>query len=478
MNKELIEELKKRDKDNADKQEYVRLNKFSNYMNEKFFDGNRLHDVKGIVTFYYYVKNNDNYSKYSNQYKDTFSKRLNEVYSSKQIVETDFNDFMSDDTDFLDTMIELSSDELAQRIADVAKDKAKATNDFSVYNKIDELVKKHGKNVKMDYSFLNDALNVNNDNKESYNIDDAIKSVQSALQDVNNVEKVEPKPIEIAVEPLADVVARAKQKIDSMSSSVTENADSNDATQPEKQEEKTATNFDFSGFEKSTINNRADYDKARAEIEEKMRNLNMEQRRIERENKERMDQMVSSKAEELGVSEKALRSKLDKSDISIDEIDKIVISPDMQSRVAANEAVAQLPKSTFIKIVDRVFSNAKLKKSDLEIGEINQENVVNISIDTSKSQKISSMEKKIYEKIVKSSMRKQKIGKFFTNTEQGVKKAIKSVFKKMKDTDLKNRQWISNKLYDLGDRIYSPQQEDNVDDYNENLDYEKSSKTM
>ena len=330
-------------------------------------------------------------------------------------------------------------------------------------------------------------------------IDSAISGMQDALDDINNVVPVEEPKLKDDIQDSFDSkVKESEEKINGLESnndydSVQTNIDEQASKALEKinkmvddakidpnlgyeasslDEDKNKdkaveqkTNVDLGSFGRPSINSTDDYKNASADIQSKIEALNMEQRALEKANQERIDKMVNEKASELGVSKESLEKYMDKNNVSINEIDKIVVSPTMESQIAANEAVAQLPKTSFTRLVERLFSNLKLKNSDLEIEEKGNESVLNISLDTSKAQKISSMEKKIYDKLIRSSQRRKKVNKWIVDTKNNVKNAIKNVFSKLKETDTKNKERFSNKLHEVADKIYTPENKQTNNEY-------------
>ncbi len=499
MNEQLMESLRAVENEKNSLSPYERLNEhLSKELKEKF-DGNRFHDVNCLVTFYNYIKSNNDYANYFNQYKKPFSDNLIKYYNEIALKD-DFDKLVNSGYEFLDTFIDLSSDDLSQRLADIAKEKAKSDSNYlGLYNKISEITKKYNKNVNIDYSFITGSLINDSSDEKKVDIDSAISGMQDALDDINNVVPVEEPKLKDDIQDSFDSkVKESEEKINGLESnndydSVQTNIDEQASKALEKinkmvddakidpnlgyeasslDEDKNKdkaveqkTNVDLGSFGRPSINSTDDYKNASADIQSKIEALNMEQRALEKANQERIDKMVNEKASELGVSKESLEKYMDKNNVSINEIDKIVVSPTMESQIAANEAVAQLPKTSFTRLVERLFSNLKLKNSDLEIEEKEDKNVLNISLDTSKAQKISSMEKKIYDKLIRSSERRKKVNKWIVDTKNNVKNAIKNVFSKLKETDTKNKERFSNKLHEVADKIYTPTSEQPNNEY-------------
>lgn len=499
MNEQLMESLRTVENEKKSLSPYERLNEhLSKELKEKF-DGNRFHDVNCLVTFYNYIKSNNDYANYFNQYKGPFSDNLIKYYDEIALKD-DFDKLVNSGYEFLDTFIDLSSDDLSQRLADIAKEKAKSDSNYlGLYNKISEITKKYNKNVNIDYSFITGSLINDSSDEKKVDINSAISGMQDALDDINNVVPVEEPKLKDDIQDSFDSkVKESEEKINGLESnndydSVQTNIDEQASKALEKinkmvddakidpnlgyeasslDEDKNKdkaveqkTNVDLGSFGRPSINSTDDYKNASADIQSKIEALNMEQRALEKANQERIDKMVNEKASELGVSKESLEKYMDKNNVSINEIDKIVVSPTMESQIAANEAVAQLPKASFTRLVERLFSNLKLKNSDLEIEEKEDKNVLNISLDTSKAQKISSMEKKIYDKLIRSSERRKKVNKWIVDTKNNVKNAIKNVFSKLKETDTKNKERFSNKLHEVADKIYTPTSEQPNNEY-------------
>lgn len=499
MNEQLMESLRTVENEKKSLSPYERLNEhLSKELKEKF-DGNRFHDVNCLVTFYNYIKSNNDYANYFNQYKGPFSDNLIKYYDEIALKD-DFDKLVNSGYEFLDTFIDLSSDDLSQRLADIAKEKAKSDSNYlGLYNKISEITKKYNKNVNIDYSFITGSLINDSSDEKKVDIDSAISGMQDALDDINNVVPVEEPKLKDDIQDSFDSkVKESEEKINGLESnndydSVQTNIDEQASKALEKinkmvddakidpnlgyeasslDEDKNKdkaveqkTNVDLGSFGRPSINSTDDYKNASADIQSKIEALNMEQRALEKANQERIDKMVNEKASELGVSKESLEKYMDKNNVSINEIDKIVVSPTMESQIAANEAVAQLPKTSFTRLVERLFSNLKLKNSDLEIEEKGNESVLNISLDTSKAQKISSMEKKIYDKLIRSSQRRKKVNKWIVDTKNNVKNAIKNVFSKLKETDTKNKERFSNKLHEVADKIYTPENKQTNNEY-------------
>lgn len=494
MNEQLIERLKANNNHQNHKIQYdLYRDIFNIYNNES------KNYVKNSVTFYYYMKNEEAMKNYIAPLKDSFTGYLNGYYYNQERLEKDFDTITNSGEDYLDTFIDLSSDDLSQRLADIAKEKAKSDSNYlGLYNKISEITKKYNKNVNIDYSFITGSLINDSSDEKKVDIDSAISGMQDALDDINNVVPVEEPKLKDIQDSFDSKVKESEEKINGLESnndydSVQTNIDEQASKALEKinkmvddakidpnlgyeasslDEDKNKdkaveqkTNVDFGSFGRPSINSTDDYKNASADIQRKIEALNMEQRALEKANQERIDKMVNEKASELGVSKESLEKYMDKNNVSINEIDKIVVSPTMESQIAANEAVAQLPKTSFTRLVDRLFSNLKLKNSDLEIEEKEDKNVLNISLDTSKAQKISSMEKKIYDKLIRSSERRKKVNKWIVDTKNNVKNAIKNVFSKLKETDTKNKERFSNKLHEVADKIYTPTSEQPNNEY-------------
>lgn len=495
MNEQLIERLKANNNHQNHKIQYdLYRDIFNIYNNES------KNYVKNSVTFYYYMKNEEAMKNYIAPLKDSFTGYLNGYYYNQERLEKDFDTITNSGEDYLDTFIDLSSDDLSQRLADIAKEKAKSDSNYlGLYNKISEITKKYNKNVNIDYSFITGSLINDSSDEKKVDIDSAISGMQDALDDINNVVPVEEPKLKDDIQDSFDSkVKESEEKINGLESnndydSVQTNIDEQASKALEKinkmvddakidpnlgyeasslDEDKNKdkaveqkTNVDLGSFGRPSINSTDDYKNASADIQSKIEALNMEQRALEKANQERIDKMVNEKASELGVSKESLEKYMDKNNVSINEIDKIVVSPTMESQIAANEAVAQLPKTSFTRLVDRLFSNLKLKNSDLEIEEKGNESVLNISLDTSKAQKISSMEKKIYDKLIRSSQRRKKVNKWIVDTKNNVKNAIKNVFSKLKETDTKNKERFSNKLHEVADKIYTPTSEQPNNEY-------------
>lgn len=494
MNEQLIERLKANNNHQNHKIQYdLYRDIFNIYNNES------KNYVKNSVTFYYYMKNEEAMKNYIAPLKDSFTGYLNGYYYNQERLEKDFDTITNSGEDYLDTFIDLSSDDLSQRLADIAKEKAKSdSNHLGLYNKISEITKKYNKNVNIDYSFITGSLINDSSDEKKVDIDSAISGMQDALNDINNVVPVEEPKLKDIQDSFDSKVKESEEKInglesnndyDSAQTNIDEQAskalekinkmvddakiDPNlgyeaSSLDEDKKEDKAVeqkTNVDLGSFGRPSINSTDDYKNASADIQSKIEALNMEQRALEKANQKRIDEMVGQKASELGVSKESLEKYMDKNNVSINEIDKIVVSPTMESQIAANEAVAQLPKTSFTRLVDRLFSNLKLKNSDLEIEEKEDKNVLNISLDTSKAQKISSMEKKIYDKLIRSSERRKKVNKWIVDTKNNVKNAIKNVFSKLKETDTKNKERFSNKLHEVADKIYTPTSEQPNNEY-------------
>ncbi len=495
MNEQLIERLKANNNHQNLKIQYdLYRDIFNIYNNES------KNYVKNSVTFYYYMKNEEAMKNYIAPLKDSFTGYLKGYYYNQERLEKDFDTITNSGEDYLDTFIDLLDDSLTQRLADIAKEKAKSDSNYlGLYNKISEITKKYNKNVNIDYSFITGSLINDSSDEKKVDIDSAISGMQDALDDINNVVPVEEPKLKDDIQDSFDSkVKESEEKINGLESnndydSVQTNIDEQASKALEKinkmvddakidpnlgyeasslDEDKNKdkaveqkTNVDLGSFGRPSINSTDDYKNASADIQSKIEALNMEQRALEKANQERIDKMVNEKASELGVSKESLEKYMDKNNVSINEIDKIVVSPTMESQIAANEAVAQLPKTSFTRLVERLFSNLKLKNSDLEIEEKEDKNVLNISLDTSKAQKISSMEKKIYDKLIRSSQRRKKVNKWIVDTKNNVKNAIKNVFSKLKETDTKNKERFSNRLHEVADKIYTPTSEQPNNEY-------------
>lgn len=469
MDTNLIEQLKQLEDNNLSS--YERLTKLSDYMNKEF-TGNRIHDVGYLVTFYNYIKNNDDYKRYSNQYKDAFSKYLNTTYYDKAIVRNDFDELVNNSEDYLNILMELANDELATIIVDVAKEKLdKDVNFLNSYNKIAKAVRENKPNISnllVEVSSIANPIDKEFDDIRS-EINESSLAAQkniheSQLSNSLNVSSNElPVGNDITIEKVREdldkKVKESMDKINKMTDDALNDPNLGTSSKPASLDgdNKVSETIDLGTFDRPKVTSSVDYENQMADIESQMKELNMKQKSIQRENEARIDAMAREKAGELNVSSDTLKKYLDKSGISLNNMDSIVISPLMQKQIAANEAIAQLEGNRFANLIRKVFSPLELKHSSLQVEEIDGKKACYIE-STDKSQRIANMEGKFLEVIKKNCERKVRLSNMIVNAKEGIKNAIKKVATKMKNKDLDNRKNVSGKLHDLADKIYKEPQ--------------------
>lgn len=472
MDTSLIEQLKLMEDSNLSP--YERLTRLSDYMNKQF-NGNRLHDVGYLITFYNYIKNDDNYSKYSNQYKDAFSNYLKTTYYDNSIIEKDIDDLSNKNEDYLDTLIELSDDELAKNIANVAKEKIdKDANFINSYNKITSSIRKNKPNISnilVDVSTISNSVdNKFDDIKDEIN--NQSKKIQSKISEsslndtLDSLSNRLPSGGDISIEKVQDELdKKAKEsmdKINSMYDAAINDPNLGDSSKPSNNNEVKQDNIDLGVFGRPKVSSKADYESQMSDIQRQIKELNMQQKSIEKENEARIDAMAKEKAGELNVSKETLKKHFDKNGVSIGDIDSIVISPLMQQQIAANEAISTIDNNRFANLVKKIFNPLELKYSSLQIEQVDGKKACYIE-STDKSQRVANMESKFLNIIKNNCDRKIKLSNMIVNTKNNVKEAIKKLKSKIGNINLNSRKDVSDKLHNLADRIYNEKSTENKD---------------
>lgn len=459
MNEEMIEALQEMKNSNlSSTNQYNDYAKFFQRYNKKPEDY-----VKNTVTFYYYMKNEKDMQPFMDRLKESFTGYLNSYYASDEKLKESFDSIIDAGDEYLDTFIDLSSNELCQRLLNIVEEKVKKDSNYlGVYNRITETIRSYNKEIEINPAFLDTLLGKGDEALNKVGIEDAIKNMNKTFENIGNVSLEKPE-LKEPKESLDKRVEDAKKKIDDLATSSNVNDDTSlgeiddmaksamerinamanaamDPNLPNKEVEKEPAKVDLGQFDRATLNSSGAYEAQKRALEELARAL-------EKENERRKARMVEEAASSYNVSTEKLEEKL--GGVSLDDVDKIVFSPEMY-RQAANESIAQLPKTSLNKFVKKIFDNLRLRKSDLEIGD---DKALNISLDPSKAQKISNMEKKVYDKLLNHANRMKVVNRWVVNTEGNVKKAIKNVFNNLKNTNRKNKQKIASKLYSLADRI-------------------------
>lgn len=184
---------------------------------------------------------------------------------------------------------------------------------------------------------------------------------------------------------------------------------------------------------------------------------------------ERSDKIVEQAANELNVDKKDIYKTLDRQGISSLNLKPgdIVISSDMIRQVSNNNSVEQMNQSRYQKFISKLFSKISFKNSDikLEVSEIDRSKKVVIA-PGNKAQKIAKAENDL----IKIQRTSQNVKKYFVDTKNNVREAIKTTILNLNDkrqalTD-SIKENVSNKLYDIADKISGVQENIYKDDDN------------
>lgn len=462
MNTEFYNELKAND---AEEKNANSLNELAHVTQKKINAAKKIEDyIPLITTFYDYVK--ENYGQYINTYKKAYTPWITKYYT-KEKIEEKFDDLVSDDN-YLNIIVELGSDELYKNLSEVASLRLMKDGRYkSSYDKIKNAFINN--NVDPKY-FIDIEL------AQEKNISDSAKDLITKINSVNTINDVKPFEAPVLdnsnINEYEKIANSAMDKINEIVNNRNVELPKEDKPEEKKEEPKENSNsYDFSKFDDnySSIKSMNDnLDKKEQELIEKQKEIEMERKRVERLEQRRENEMVLNASNDLGVSKEKLDNIINKSNVDLKEVNKIVISKEMLDK-AANGYVANLPKSKFNNFLENIIRSNKLRKADFAVENLDGVNILKINSNDAVS-KIASCEQKLFNKISNAAQKKaslkNRIVSLVNKTKEKIMSSISEAKERVEDSVYETRKNISNKLYHMAGKM-SP------DDY---LSYDTSNR--
>lgn len=449
MNTEFYNELKAND---AEEKNANSLNELAHVTQKKINAAKKIEDyIPLITTFYYYVK--ENYGQYINTYKKAYTPWITKYYT-KEKIEEKFDDLVSDDN-YLNIIVELGSDELYKNLSEVASLRLMKDGRYkSSYDKIKNAFINN--NVDPKY-FTNIEL------AQEKNISDSAKDLITKINSVNTINDVKPFEAPVLdnsnINEYEKIANSAMDKINEIVNNRNVELPKEDKPEEKKEEPKENSNsYDFSKFDDnySSIKSMNDnLDKKEQELIEKQKEIEMERKRVERLEQRRENEMVLNASDDLGVSKEKLDNIINKSNIDLKEVNKIVISKEMLDK-AANGYVANLPKSKFNNFLENIIRSNKLRKADFAVENLDGVNILKINSNDAVS-KIASCEQKLFNKISNAAQKKaslkNRIVSLVNKTKEKIMSSIREAKERVEDLTYEMRDNISDKLYHMAGKI-------------------------
>lgn len=462
MNTEFYNELKAND---AEEKNANSLNELAHVTQKKINAAKKIEDyIPLITTFYDYVK--ENYGQYINTYKKAYTPWITKYYT-KEKIEEKFDDLVSDDN-YLNIIVELGSDELYKNLSEVASLRLMKDGRYkSSYDKIKNAFINN--NVDPKY-FIDIEL------AQEKNISDSAKDLITKINSVNTINDVKPFEAPVLdnsnINEYEKIANSAMDKINEIVNNRNVELPKEDKPEEKKEEPKENSNsYDFSKFDDnySSIKSMNDnLDKKEQELIEKQKEIEMERKRVERLEQRRENEMVLNASNDLGVSKEKLDNIINKSNVDLKEVNKIVISKEMLDK-AANGYVVNLPKSKFNNFLENIIRSNKLRKADFAVENLDGVNILKINSNDAVS-KIASCEQKLFNKISNAAQKKaslkNRIVSLVNKTKEKIMSSISEAKERVEDSVYETRKNISNKLYHMAGKM-SP------DDY---LSYDTSNR--
>lgn len=434
MNKEYYEELKKKieefDQKNNSSDINVRRQELQKFIN-KNFSAYPDKNISAVIAFYEYTNKNEDYKWLNEHYTKIISN-----YFPKDKIESELDTISKENNGLLlDSLIKIANDEVINNLVSISYEKSKQDVSYkSIYetikNKCIELEKK-----KIEYfsSFELDK-ELSEDLKENKKTSDLGKNILNAYT-INMPESKPFEPQELDDSILKNHEERVAKAI--------ENIGLDPSIKPL---DKSINLDDFSSHNVS-----------QEEREKRYQEINENRKLAE----EKADKIVEQAANELNIDKKDIYKTLDKQGVNPLNLKPgdIVISSDMLRQVSNNNSVEQMNQSRYQRFINKLFSKISFKNSDikLEVSEIDRSKKVVIA-PGSKAQKIAKAENDL----IKIQRVSQNVKKYFVDTKNNAKEAIKTTILNLNDkrqalTD-SIKENVSNKLYDIADKISGVQE--------------------
>ena len=449
MNTEFYNELKAND---AEEKNANSLNELAHVTQKKINAAKKIEDyIPLITTFYDYVK--ENYGQYINTYKKAYTPWITKYYT-KEKIEEKFDELTSDNK-YLNIVIELGNEELYKNMSEVVSKKIKEDGKYkSSYDKIKNAFINN--NVDPKY-FIDIEL------AQEKNISDSAKDLITKINSVNTINDV--KPFEAPaldnsnINEYEKIANSAMDKINEIVNNRNVELPKEDKPEEKKEELKENSNsYDFSKFDDnySSIKSMNDnLDKKEQELIEKQKEIEMDRKRVKSLEQRRENEMVLNASDDLGVSKEKLDNIINKSNIELKEVNKIVISKEMLDK-AANGYVANLPKSKFNNFLENIIRSNKLRKADFTVENLDGVNILKINSNDAVS-KIASCEQKLFNKISNAAQKKaslkNKIVSFANMKKEEIISRISEAKERVEDFVYDARDNIGDKLYHMAGKI-------------------------
>lgn len=433
MNTEFYNELKAND---AEEKNANSLNELAHVTQKKINAAKKIEDyIPLITTFYDYVK--ENYGQYINTYKKAYTPWITKYYT-KEKIEEKFDELTSDNR-YLNIVIELGNEELYKNMSEVVSKKIKEDGKYkSSYDKIKNAFINN--NVDPKY-FIDIEL------AQEKNISDSAKDLITKINSVNTINDVKPFEAPVLdnsnINEYEKIANSAMDKINEIVNNRNVELPKEDKTEEKKEEPKENSNsYDFSKFDDnySSIKSMNDnLDKKEQELIEKQKEI----------------EMVLNASDDLGVSKEKLDNIINKSNIDLKEVNKIVISKEMLDK-AANGYVVNLPKSKFNNFLENIIRSNKLRKADFTVENLDGVNILKINSNDAVS-KIASCEQKLFNKISNAAQKKaslkNKIVSFANMKKDEIISRISEAKERVEDFVYDARDNIGDKLYHMAGKI-------------------------
>lgn len=433
MNTEFYNELKAND---AEEKNANSLNELAHVTQKKINAAKKIEDyIPLITTFYDYVK--ENYGQYINTYKKAYTPWITKYYT-KEKIEEKFDELTSDNK-YLNIVIELGNEELYKNMSEVVSKKIKEDGKYkSSYDKI----KKAFINNNVDPKYFIDI-----ELAQEKNISDSAKDLITKINSVNTINDVKPFEAPVLdnsnINEYEKIANSAMDKINEIVNNRNVELPKEDKTEEKKEEPKENSNsYDFSKFDDnySSIKSMNDnLDKKEQELIEKQKEI----------------EMVLNASDDLGVSKEKLDNIINKSNIDLKEVNKIVISKEMLDK-AANGYVVNLPKSKFNNFLENIIRSNKLRKADFTVENLDGVNILKINSNDAVS-KIASCEQKLFNKISNAAQKKaslkNKIVSFANMKKDEIISRISEAKERVEDFVYDARDNIGDKLYHMAGKI-------------------------
>ena len=448
MNKEYYEELKKEiekfNEKNISKNLIERRNNLQKFINSRFSaypDKN----VSAVIAFYEYTHDKKEYDWLNEHYTKILSR-----YFPEEEIEKQFDVIVNEnDGLLLNSLIKIGNNQVVNNLINTSYEKSKQDEKYlSVYESIKNKCINSEKKKEEYFSRFELDEELSKDLKENKKVSDlGEKILDSYVIDMPKANTIEaPKTDDSLLKNHEERVAKANEKI---------------GLDPSVKPLDKSINLD--NFSSSNVNE--------TEREKRYQEIAAQRKLAE----QKADEIVGQAANDLNVDKKDIYKALDEKGVNPLNLKPgdIVISSDMLKQVSNNNSVDQMNQSSYQKFINSFFSKVSFKDSDikLEVSEIDKSKKIVIA-PGSKAQKIAKAENSL----IKVQRLSQNVKKYFVDTKNKAKEAIKTTIlnlnnKRQALTD-SIKENVSNKLYDIADKISGAQE--NIYEDNDNIQIQDS----